>query len=116
MDQRDVREILNEVALATAQSTTAAVESGTAILAPGALTSGRQKVIRKVWDAFAANRIVEEMQNNFSEAIETCAQKLTTSKNDTPTVRGDLGYYFLLGIVKKAAQERRIQIHPEKAG
>lgn len=125
MDQRDVREILNEIALATAQATVAAVESGrlkredqeyvvteTAILAPGALTSGRQKVIRKVWDAFAANRIVEEIQKGFAEAIEICAQKLTKDRKNTPTVRGDLGY-FLLAVVKQAADEMAVDFISE---
>ena len=124
MSQRDIQEILSEVALATAQATIDAVESGrlkrveqehivteTAILGPGALTSGRQRVIRKVWDAFAANRIVEEIQKEFAESIENSAQKLATSKKDTPTVRGDLGY-FLLRIVKESADGSTVDFVP----
>ena len=116
-EREDVRGLLNRVALATAQSTVEAVKNAslkredqeyilteTTFLAPGALSSSRQKVIRKVWDAYASNRIVEEIKQQFSAPLETCAEKLTTDKKDTPTVRGDLGY-FLLAVVKKAADE-----------
>lgn len=121
----DVRDLLNEVALATAQSTVAAVEheelkkedheyilNEAVLLGEGGLTASRRKVVRQTWDAYAANRIVGEIQERLAVAVEDCAQQLTSSRKDTPTARGDLGY-FLLAVVKRAADDSATAFVPQ---
>ena len=123
----DVLDLLNKAALATAQATLTDLESESlkqvdqeyfltdaTLIERSGLSFSRKKVIRKAWDVYAANRILEKIKKEFSADLEACAQQLAGRK-DLPTVRGDLGL-FLLAIVKRTADEASVECVPEMVG
>jgi len=110
-----IKDALTEVALATARATIAAIKRGRltkedreyivtkgTLLDSGGLYFTQQKLIRKTWAAYAANKIIEAIRRRHGTKLESCAQQLTTDEKDTPTIRGDLGY-FLLAVIERAA-------------
>jgi hypothetical protein len=119
MAERDVRKILSEVGLATAQSTVAAVGSGDLqkeavdfllceadfFTRGGALrlTSNRETVA--VWKDSEVHHIAQAKQQEFRDSLEMCAQAMAESgSRRVENIRGNLGQ-FLMAVVRRSADE-----------
>lgn len=120
MAERDVREILSEIALATAQSTVAAVGSGDLqkedvdffvweadlFIYGGGLRLSCNREVVAVWKDSEIHYIAQARQQEFHDSLEVCAQAMAESgsRRRVENIRGDLGQ-FLIAVVRRSADE-----------